>query len=151
VLGAAVGALVLIVIVTVLELMDALRSIASASWPTTVGRLKAWNLRVEEGSEQTSFVIDNLEYTYHVHGKEYSSKNAGYGFPRRMDILWVRASVDRILRTAPDVTVYYNPKRPLQAVLSVGFRAYHFAKLGFCMLTFIPAAFFVLVASHGAA
>lgn len=87
--------------------MDALRCIASANWPTTVGRLKTWNLGVTQDGDDDyqHFVVRNLEYTYQVRGKEYSSKNVGYGFPHRADVRWVRASVARILRSAPDVSV----------------------------------------------
>lgn len=53
----------------------------------------------------------NLVYKHEVKGKEYESNLIGYGFPMNMSVLYVDKTLNNIFETAPNLKVYYNPKK----------------------------------------
>jgi hypothetical protein len=92
---------------------------AALSWPATTGRIV--ESRVEPktlpGDRPTIRFAPRIAYEYSVDGRAYRSGRVAFG-----DVFWslapqaARAKVARYPRGA-QVTVYFNPRRPQEAVL----------------------------------
>lgn len=111
------------------EIVDALRSHTAAYWKSTPGRLKRWEIYHDVGGEDTHIVIKNLEYVYSVGGKDYESSRIGFGFPNWMSVLYLEKTLKRLLRSAPEVIVFFDPANPQRSVLSVGIQLHHLIKV----------------------
>lgn len=120
------------------EISNAIKSILVKNWPLTDGKLHKWNIKAEDQGEDTARVIDELVYKYEVKGKGYESNQIGYGFPMSMSVLYVDKTLNNIFETAPNLTVYYNPKKPDVSVLTVGLKIYHVVKmLGYLLIIIV--------------
>lgn len=130
-------ALVVLLGMLLYEILDAIRSHVAARWKSTPGRLKRWDIYHDVGGEDTHIVIRHLEYVYSVGGKDYESSRIGFGFPNWMSVLYLEKTLKRLLRSAPDVVVFFDPSNPRRSVLSVGVRLHHLIKvlgLGFAVV-----------------
>ena len=80
----------------------------------------------------------NLVYKHEVKRKEYESNLIGYGFPMNMSVLYVDKTLNNIFETAPNLKVYYNPKKPDVSVLTAGLKMYHVVKmLGYLLIIIV--------------
>ena len=118
------------------EILNAMRSHYAARWQSTPGRLKRWDIHTDVDAEDTRIVIRDFEYAYRVAGNDYASSNIGFGFPTRMSVLYVEKTLKRLLGSAPEVLVFFDPANPGRSVLSVGVQLHHLIKIlgiGFVM------------------
>jgi hypothetical protein len=111
------------------EIFDAIRSHIAARWKSTPGRLKRWNLYYDVGGEDTNIVIRDFAYVYSVAGKDYESSRIGFGFPTWMSVLYLEKTLKRLLKSAPEVIVFFDPANPQRSVLSVGIQLHHLVKV----------------------
>ena len=98
---------------------DRRQSRAALAWPSTDGRIV--ESVVEEkhlpGDRPNMRFAPRIAYEYSVDGRAYRSERVAFG-----DVFWslapqaARAKVARYPRGA-QVTVYFNPRRPQEAVL----------------------------------
>ena len=117
------GALLFILLVIlVLEVAAAARSVAASRWQSTVGNLTHWDMGYDADAEQTRFILRSITYRYRVGEKDYESSRLGFGFSRYMDAMHLGSHLDEIFGNAPRVVVYYDPNDPTRGVLSVGVR-----------------------------
>lgn len=118
------------------EVFSAVQSHRAARWPTTKGKLKRWHMHFDDGGEDTNIVIRELAYVYSVSGRDYESRNIGFGFPRSMSVLYLEKTLTALLKGAPEVVVFVDPANPTRSVLSVGVQMHHLVKVlgvGFIM------------------
>ena len=122
-------AVLILVSVLFYEMLDAIRSHGAARWKSTTGRLKRWNMSYDVDGEDTNIVIRDFAYVYSVAGKDYESSRIGFGFPIRMSVLYVEKTLQRLLRSAPEVVVFFDSANPQRSVLSVGIQLHHLVKV----------------------
>lgn len=102
---------------------------ASQSWPSTVGEIVQAEVKVgtdreivigadtDEIPDVKHYYYPTVEYTYQVGGTQYSSKQIAFGGTVGYSS---RAKAQAQLNKYPvgkQVTVYYNPEKPSEAVL----------------------------------
>jgi len=86
----------------------------AATWPTTRGIVDGSDVVEDHSSEGTSYTAA-IRYQYRVDGRYYESNRIHYGFD-----FHGKRGAKRTLKPFPrgsDVSVYYNPRDPSQAVL----------------------------------
>jgi hypothetical protein len=95
---------------------------AALAWPSTEGRIV--ESRVESkmlpGDRPNTRFAPRITYEYSVHGRAYRSERVAFD-----EIFWSlapQAARTTVARYPSDtqVTVYYNPRRPEEAVLERG-------------------------------
>lgn len=129
----------------IVELNDVLHSAAAARWKSTAEHLKEWDIHWDVDSENSALTIRNIQYSYTVGPKEYSSSRLGFGFPRRMGDIYFgmrERTLNSILGHAPDVTAFYDPANPAQSALSVGIQPHHRIRME--LLLFFTLILFLL-------
>jgi len=123
------------------------KTLKTKFWPTTTGKVISSKLNEKKKLTKNAATITvysaNIEYAYHVDGKEYSSKkikwvdhnsnNAGY----HQKIVAMYAK-DR------EIPVFYNPKKPSVALLEPGFSAGNFIGLIFFVIGLGSMTFLLL-------
>jgi hypothetical protein len=126
VLGLAIACLLWLLLY---EIVGAIRSQSATRWTSTTGRLKRWDIQHVDGGEDTQILIKNFEYIYSVGGKDYESSTIGFGFPNWMSVLYLERTLKQLLRSAPNVIVFFDPANPQRSVLSVGIQLHHLIKV----------------------
>jgi hypothetical protein len=111
------------------EVSDAARSHLAARWQCTPGQLKRWDIHSDVDTEHTRILIRDIEYTYCVAGQDYKSSRLGFGFPTHMSALYVEKTLKGLLKSAPDVLVFFDPANPARSVLTVGVRLHHLIRI----------------------
>ena len=123
------------------EILNAIRSYFAARWHSTPGRLVRWDIHADIDAEDTRIVIRDIAYSYCVAGKDYQSSRLGFGFPTGMSALYVEKTLKRLLRSAPDVLVFFDPANPQKSALSVGIEMHHLIRiLGFSFVVAVVLA-----------
>jgi hypothetical protein len=85
---------------------------ASQSWPSVTGRIT--RSKIEKGKENDHILA--LEYGYSVNGVPYTGKRVGFGASWNVPEKLAETESGRY-RPDTAVTVYFNPKKPSDAVL----------------------------------
>lgn len=99
---------------------------ASAAWPATQGKIvRSW-VRTESSWDTdtgtTYSYFPEVRYEYEVMGQKYEGKNISFGGSVGSSS---RAYAEKVIAQYPadkEVTVYYNPEKPSEAVLERGMR-----------------------------
>ncbi|GEM_PF-5485299 len=119
------------------------RDVLTSSWVRCTGKIETYDVKEREvhstyslGS-YTVIVLNRFKYRYSVQGRNYEGVRVSWAFPRSMLRELVKSSYDEIFRNAPDITIFYNPGNPSQAVVLRGLRAYH-------LMNLLPALFLVI-------
>ena len=96
-----------------------IKAIKSASWPSATGKVLESTLDISQGntvSDKT--ILPHLLYEYEVGGKKYTSKKIHIlrGWTANEAVLYLdKYPKDSLL------IVYYNPRKPAEAVIEKGF------------------------------
>ena len=112
-----------------IEVVNLVRSLRAAKWKTAKGKIEDWDIHYSTDSEGTNLTINKLQYSYSVAGQNYLSSRVGFGFPWIMDSLFVGNTIEKILESAPELKIYYNPKVPSESTLVVGMKTFHAYKI----------------------
>ncbi|MBN1976502.1 MAG: DUF3592 domain-containing protein [Anaerolineae bacterium] len=102
--------------------IDFRTSKASRDWPSVEGQVKvaAVERKVESDEDGTTTSYSpRVVYTYAISGQQYMSDQVIVG-ARRWHSSQARAEAKLAYQTGQQVTVYYNPNKPDQAVLEAG-------------------------------
>jgi hypothetical protein len=94
-------------------------AIASRNWPTVKGRVVSMEMDVTQLQYEEMYT-PRLVYRYRVGGQDYESSRIDLARQRRF---FTQASANAVLapyRPDGEVTVYYNPGRPSDALLQPG-------------------------------
>jgi Protein of unknown function (DUF3592) len=108
------------VVIFFLGLRDLRLAKASAGWPATQGAITATRIRVDDRGESSESYHPEITYTYAVMGASYEGSRRiigatrGYSSRRRAEAFLEAYPVGR------QVTVYYDPQKPREAVLEAG-------------------------------
>jgi hypothetical protein len=91
----------------------------SRTWPQTVGLIHLSEVKIDNSGDGTTYQA-RVRYSYTVDGTNYQAGRVYFG-----DALFsgLKAHSDRIVRPyqkGEPITVYYNPRRPREAVLEPG-------------------------------
>jgi hypothetical protein len=110
-------------------LLAAARGIKSKSWPTVEGTTNTSRIVEAEdcdsggGNRIVIGHILDIEYSYKIAGKKYTSRQVSigdefrrFGSKERAEEMWAKYS------TSTKVKVYYDPKRPRLSILETGFK-----------------------------
>ncbi|MFL7795005.1 MAG: DUF3592 domain-containing protein [Anaerolineae bacterium] len=102
--------------------IDFRTSKASKEWPSVEGQVVVATVEMkvdqdEDGS--TTNYSPRVVYNYSISGQQYTSDQVVIG-ARRWHTSQARAEVKLAYRSGQQVTVYYNPEKPAQAVLEAG-------------------------------
>ena len=129
-------------ILFLLELTNLIKSLVAINWKITPGKIQNWDMHYSNDGESTNLVVNNLEYSYSVSGVDYISKRIAFGFPAIMEALYVGKGMERMLSDAPNLSVYYDVKKPKESSLMVGLKLFHLIKIFalVLILTFISLA-----------
>lgn len=119
---------VLIVFIAI-EIVSLLKSLKAKKWKTVTGKLVDWDMHFCNGGESSNLIINKLKYSYSVSGNDHLSNRVAFGFPSIMNADSVGRQVEKVLKDAPEVKVYYNPNKPEQSTLMVGIKQFHIYKL----------------------
>lgn len=137
-----------LIILAGLLFSDLPQMIASPGWPTTEGiiitnRIMGQKIEQYDGTFYTHFEVF-LRYQYSVDGTTYSSNainsTAAPSYP---------ASIADRYPSGSEVTVYYNPRDPSQAVLEPGLVDVFQAFDVFSVLTFAAGIYFIYLGILG--
>ena len=112
------GVLLVLGLLMLREFRIAMLSIRALRWRLTEGNLENWS----DSSEATA---NTLRYSYVVEGEEYHSELLGYGYPPDKLQIIARSELKAVLEKAPEVVVYYDPRKPEVSVLMNGFKVFH--------------------------
>jgi len=133
------GVLLVLGLLMLHEIRIAMMSIRALRWRLTEGHLENWSNRSE-------LTTETLRYSYVVEGESFQSEQLGYGYP--VDALQIIASKEltTVLEKAPEVVVYYDPRKPDVSVLLNGFKVFHALRMLLILLFFgsVWAAVWVL-------
>lgn len=94
--------------------------IVSGGWPATEGVVVSSDLDFSRSGSRMgdSQVSADISYMYHLEGKKYQSDRICFGFSNP-----IFNHADKLVRKYPrkkQISVYYNPNNPEQAVLEPG-------------------------------
>jgi hypothetical protein len=95
---------------------------ASSDWPSVEGQVVAAMVETKVDHDEdgtTTSYSPRITYTYSVSGQQYASDQVVIG-ARRHYPSQARAEAKLAYQPGQQVTVYYNPDKPSQAVLEVG-------------------------------
>ena len=106
------------------EFRFAMTSIRTERWRSTTGTL-------ENADDASAAVSANARYSYsyQVDDQSYRSKHIGFGFPDNFADLVAKSEIARINAAAPNVEVFYDPRKPDVSVLVRGFQPYHAVRM----------------------
>ena len=93
------------------------KAMQSHSWPVTKGIITEANIKTKEDEEYGTTYIPIVRYTYDVDGMGYEGKRIAFGSDMAFGI---RKKAVEYLAAYPvdaEVSVYYNPEKPNEAVL----------------------------------
>ena len=94
------------------------RENAAETWPSVIGKISASEVRVSRaGRRHGTTQFPHVSYTYEVNGKAYHSSNIMAG--GEIGGVNVESTLARY-PNGSEVTVYYNPQKPNDAVLQPG-------------------------------
>lgn len=108
------------------EFRFAMRSIRAERWRRVEGRV------IEGGG-------DGLQYAYSVEAEDYSSEVIGFGLPVVAQQLLAGSVMRETLNDAPNVTVFYDPRNPVDSSLIAGFQSFHGLRIGLCGVVLLLA------------
>jgi len=103
-----------------------MRSIRAERWRRVEGR-------VLEDTPQ------GLQYSYSVEAEDYRSAVIGFGLPAIAPQLLAGGVLRETLNDAPTVTVYYDPRNPVDSSLIAGFQGFHGLRIGAIGLVLLAA------------
>ena len=138
------ASLVVLGLVLLREFRLSMTSIRTERWRRTPGILVAYDSNSRDGDFEVVSPERDLEYTYEVEGAEFQSNHVGYGFPTTGWEYLARDAVDIVTAGAPEVTVYYDPRKPEESVLICGYQRFHLFRLLPCLLLLLLVAFIAL-------
>lgn len=127
----------------------------SVGWPTAPGTIQSSGVRIEETEQQRSAAFDDVKYTYLVYDISYTSDRVLFADYGTSDAEHANRIAGQY-HEGQGVTVYYNPAKPSESVLTPGFNngcyvlpgvGGIFMVLGTLVLFFIPL---VLTGNAGA-
>jgi len=119
------------------------RDMLTASWVSCVGKIETYDVKKREINSTYSLgsyaviVLKRFKYSYSVKGTRYEGVRVSWAFPESMLEEVVKSSYYEIFKNAPNIKVFYNPKRPSQSVVLKGLRVYH-------LVNVLPALFVVM-------
>ena len=118
-------------------LLGVLRSVAASTWPKVKGEVVYAGIQEEDDGESSTF-MPVVEFKYKVRGRAYESTSFAFGFTAS-SFRFLSSSIYKKYRNRPYIKVYYNPKKPSQAVLLTGVRFFHIFDIALlsCILYFI--------------
>lgn len=93
---------------------------ASAGWPATQGSITTARVRVDDRGESSESYHPEITYSYSVMGTSYEGSRRIIGATRGYSN---RRGAEAFLQAYPvgqQVTVYYDPQKPSEAVLEAG-------------------------------
>jgi hypothetical protein len=102
--------------------IDFRTSKASRDWPSVEGQVNVATVEMKTEHDEdgtTTSYSPQVVYTYSVAGQQYTSDQVIVG-ARSWHTSRARAEAKLAYQTGQQVTVYYNPNKPSQAVLEVG-------------------------------
>ena len=102
-----------------LAVRNLVRGSASKYWPQTEGCILRSFVLVQKDSDHGESYMPQVEYEYVVEGKKYHGTRLRYG----QIGTWTRKQAERVLAPFPEggrAAVFYNPRRPKDAVLLCG-------------------------------
>ena len=99
------------------------------SWPTTPGQILVSQLRVDSGGDSETWKV-TVRYRYVCDGREYEGNRIAFGYSGSGDEEEHRL-IEEKLRAASSVIVRYQPDKPDNSVLAVGFNRHTFGLLVF--------------------
>jgi hypothetical protein len=106
-------------IVFLLAIRDYRTATASAAWPSTEGTITELGVRAERDEDDVSYAPE-VAYTYAVVGSPYRGTRIVVGATRRYTSRSRAEAALRGFAMGQNVTVYYDPERPDEAVLQAG-------------------------------
>lgn len=138
----------IVIIFTGIYFSDLPRMFASSGWPTTEGkiitnRIMGQKIEQYDGTFYTNFEVF-IRYQYTVDGTTYSSNALN-----SIDASSYPASFAGRYPSGKEVTVYYNPRDPSDAVLEPGFVDVFQAFDVFSVLTFAAGIYFIYLGILG--
>jgi hypothetical protein len=95
------------------------RENATQTWPTVTGKITASKVKRQHDSENGPVEYPHISYTYEVNGKKHHSSNIMAG--GELGGVNVESTLARY-PLGSQVTVYYDPQNPKDAVLEAGNR-----------------------------
>jgi hypothetical protein len=93
------------------------RENATQIWPTVTGKITTSNVKKRHDSEHGNVAYPHVSYTYEVDGKIHHSSNIMAG--GELGGMNVESTLARYPLSS-QVTVYYDPQNPKDAVLEAG-------------------------------
>lgn len=114
------GFLLIGVVIFFAGLRDLHKAKASSGWPATQGVITATRVRVDDRGESSESYHPEVTYTYSVLGMSYEGHRRIIGATRSYGN---RRAAEAFLASYPvgkQVTVYYDPNKPGEAVLEAG-------------------------------
>ncbi len=120
------GFLGLVAWLLVREFRFAMRSIRAERWRRVEGRV------LDDAAE-------GLRYAYSVETEDYRSEVIGFGLPVIAQQLLAGSVMRKTLSDAPTVTVYYDPRNPVDSSLIAGFQGFHGLRIGLVGLVLLAA------------
>jgi|GEM_PF-2876675 len=128
------GVLLVLGLLMLREFRTAMLSIRALRWRLTEGTLENWS--AHSGTKANS-PASALSYSYVVEGEEYRSGQVGYGYPPDAIELIARNELKAVMAQAPEVVVYYDPRKPDVSVLMNGFKVFHALRMLLIVLFFL--------------
>lgn len=105
------------------------KSVLAYFWPKAKGEVIYAGIDTNYESDGNTYA-PVVEYKYRVRGKEYCSRRFAYGYVAS-SFGFSASSIYKKYRNRLHVNVFYNPKRPSESVLLVGFRFFHLVNVVF--------------------
>jgi len=118
------GVMALFVWLLVREFRFAMRSIRAERWRRVKGRV------IEAQGQALADAPQELQYAYSVEAEDYRSAVIGFGLPGVAQQLLAGSVLRETLSDAPMVTVYYDPRNPVDSSLIAGFQSFHGLRIG---------------------
>ncbi len=126
-----------LVVLLLREFRFAMRSIRALRWRKVAGLLAHEDTGSGDQTEGPEFERGRIRYSYTIDEKDFSSNCVGFGFPYRNERLVARGVRDSLLSGAPNLTVFYDPRKPEDSVLIAGFQRFHAVKTGVLLFTLL--------------
>jgi len=134
--------LLVLALVLLREFRIAMLSIRALRWRLTPGNLEQLSETPKqvEGELQAPAKThrdSSVRYNYVVEEQEYRSEQVAYGYPPEAFRMLAQSDLQQALENAPEVTVYYDPRKPEVSVLMNGFKRFHAARMLLILVVFI--------------
>ncbi len=113
-------------------------ALASSRWPTVEGEIIQSEVGKKLGRRPGLFPV--VVYSYHVNNQNYQAKRIKVGTQEfaSTDESWVQGTLDNY-PLGKKITVHYNPKAPMKAILEPGF-TFRITGFGIAALVFYVIA-----------